>query len=105
MSDVISRQDVINALERLSVLDRDGMETMCKISVADAEGWTGGLLAAIHTIEDMPTAERTAKVLNIAHVRGYPPEGECGNCGFDVVDDGNYCPGCGARLEWSERDE
>ena len=44
--------------------------------------------------------ERTAKVLNITHVRGYPPEGECSNCGFDVVDDGEYCPGCGARLEW-----
>lgn len=44
--------------------------------------------------------ERTAKVVNIAHVRGYPPEGECGNCGYDVIDDGEYCPGCGCRLEW-----
>lgn len=44
--------------------------------------------------------ERTAKVKNITHVRGYPPEGECSNCGFDVYDDGEYCPGCGARLEW-----
>lgn len=44
--------------------------------------------------------ERTANVKNITHVRGYPPEGECSNCGFDVDDDGEYCPGCGARLEW-----
>lgn len=44
--------------------------------------------------------ERTANVVNIAHVRGYPPEGECSNCGFDVIDDGEYCPGCGYRLEW-----
>lgn len=44
--------------------------------------------------------ERTAKVVNITHVRGYSPEGECSNCGFDVYDDGEYCPGCGVRLEW-----
>lgn len=43
---------------------------------------------------------RTAKVKNIAYIRGYPPEGECSNCGYDVVDDGEYCPSCGARLEW-----
>lgn len=46
--------------------------------------------------------ERIAKVKNITHVRGYPPEGECSNCGFYVDDDGEYCPGCGARLEWNE---
>ena len=46
--------------------------------------------------------ERIAKVLNITHVRGYPPDGECGNCGFDVTDDGEYCPGCGAKLDWSD---
>ena len=44
--------------------------------------------------------ERTAKVINITHVRGYPAEGECGNCGYDVDDDGYYCPKCGAKLEW-----
>ena len=46
--------------------------------------------------------ERTVKVKNITHVRGYPHEGKCSNCGFDVYDDGEYCPGCGARLEWNE---
>lgn len=44
--------------------------------------------------------KRTAKVKNIIHTRGYPPEGECSNCGFDVYDDGEYCPHCGAKLEW-----
>lgn len=45
--------------------------------------------------------EWTAKVKNIAHVRGYPAEGTCGNCGFDVEDVGEYCAGCGAKLDWS----
>ena len=49
--------------------------------------------------------ERTAKVKNIAHVRGYPMEGNCGNCGYEVVDDGVFCPGCGAKLDWSDYHE
>ena len=49
--------------------------------------------------------ERTAKVKNIAHIRGYPMEGNCGNCDYDVYDDGEYCPGCGAKLDWSDYHE
>lgn len=59
---------------------------------------------AMGIAEKSSTVERTAKVKNIAHVRGYPPEGECGNCGFDVIDDGEYCPGCGCRLDWNGND-
>ena len=63
-------------------------------------GWTKNKEDAIE-IWNRTMSERTAKVLNITHVRGYPPDGVCGNCGFDVIDDGEYCPGCGAKLDWS----
>jgi hypothetical protein len=65
------------------------------------EAWNRAMSGNVRKCaKDARCTERTAKVKNIAHVRGYPPEGECSNCGFDVVDDGEYCPGCGARLEW-----
>ena len=45
-------------------------------------------------------AVQSTNVKNIEHVRGYPMEGECENCGIDVTDDGEYCPGCGRKLVW-----
>ena len=46
--------------------------------------------------------ERTAKVRDIVHTHGYPDEGLCGNCNEDVNDLYDYCPNCGAKLDWSE---
>lgn len=89
MSDLIDRQKALNELKYEmkygAVIDGCGLDT------------------AYDIIKDLPSAEseRTAKVENIAHVRGYPAEGTCGNCGFDVEDVGEYCAGCGAKLDWS----
>ena len=49
---------------------------------------------------NVPTKERTAKVKDIVHTHGYPDEGLCGNCNEDVNGLYDYCPYCGARLEW-----
>ena len=45
--------------------------------------------------------ERTAKVKYIVHTHGYPDEGLCGNCNEDVNGLYDYCPYCGAKLDWS----
>ena len=49
---------------------------------------------------NVPDKERTVKVENIVRPHGYPAEGNCGNCGDEVNGLYEYCPSCGARLEW-----
>lgn len=51
-------------------------------------------------VRDFRTTERTAKVKYIVHTHGYPDEGLCGNCSEDVNGLYDYCPYCGAKLEW-----
>ena len=46
--------------------------------------------------------ERTAKV-ETGHksvITGKLMDGHCMQCGRYVMDEDDYCPGCGARLEW-----
>ena len=46
--------------------------------------------------------ERTAKV-DAGHksvITGKLMDGHCMQCGRYVMDEDDYCPGCGARLEW-----
>ena len=57
---------------------------------------------AMGSAEKSSTVERTAKVKDIVHTHGYPDEGLCGNCNEDVNGLYDYCPYCGARLEWDE---
>lgn len=57
---------------------------------------------AMGNAEKSSTVERTAKVKDIVHTHGYPDEGLCGNCNEDVNGLYDYCPYCGARLEWDE---
>lgn len=80
MSDLISRQDAIDAMITL------------------------GLKRAIPILATLPSAEpkRTVKVKDIVHIHGYPDEGLCGNCNEDVNGLYDYCPYCGCRLEWDE---
>lgn len=113
MSDLISRQDAINTLESLSVLDRDGMETMCKTSVADAEGWTGGLLAAIHAVEDLPSAEPERKkgereegewIMHKMLSRDYGKIYYQHDCSCNLYESPYpFCPNCGMKMKRSGR--
>ena len=100
MSDLISREVAINALNILS-------EKMTP------EGQTV-MEQAIAVLNDIYSAERTAKVetnftfindgtgiVNIA----FPYK--CGNCGcwFRVDMEINYCPQCGAKLNWGNDED
>lgn len=45
--------------------------------------------------------ERMAKVKDIASYSWLSNGRVYSHCGFDVVDDGEYCPGCDLKLNWS----
>lgn len=51
---------------------------------------------------ELQTVERTAKV-DAGYksvINGKLMDGHCMTCGRYVMDEDDYCPGCGARLEW-----
>ena len=100
MSDVINREDAINAMMLLK--RADDLAYGCEIPESfDSE-------RAIEALKNIPSAgskERTAKVITIEK----PIEGsdstislaacsECCNANVSVFD--NYCANCGAKLEW-----
>ena len=102
MSDLIRRQDAIDAVFELS--DKLANEMLFIDAIVDE-------------IENLPSAEseRIAKVvmhkywlgvsLNVVseHTIGY--EWICENCKKKVVDGDDYCSHCGAKLIWGEDDE
>ena len=58
MSDLIRRQDAIEAVLGVTTYDTvDDVEKHCDASVADSEGWLGGVRDALRAIEDVPSAE------------------------------------------------
>ena len=103
MSDLISRQDAIDAIQA-------GAD---KIDSPFSAFWQG-LKIAQNIVESIPSVEpeeRTAKVENIEVEWGddeYVHDrmgdmyhyGNCGNCGETVSHNQKYCHHCGARLEW-----
>ena len=108
MSDLISRQDVLDVLRNLAF---DYMfqcgeyygEDERQLTIINAR-------KAIDVIEAMPSAEpkeRTAKVIehdgSITDDRGYKywrSEYLCENCKKKVIGGDEYCSHCGCRLEW-----
>ena len=112
MSDIISRQNVLDVLRNLAF---DYMfqcgeyygEDERQLTIINAR-------KAIDVIEAMPSAEpkRTAKViihkryigtsLNIVGTPNILCEHLCGACKKKVIDGDNYCSHCGTRLEWNE---
>jgi len=86
MSDLISRDQVIEAISKLLVkVDNLGYTWMI----------AGDVLKQIDTIPSAES-EQTAK---------FRRDGDflrCSKC-WRIVDSGyNYCPNCGAKLDWSE---
>ena len=76
------------------------------IGCPDCDICTGLYNTEIEVIKawNMAMGERTAKVKYIVHTHGYPDEGLCGNCNEDVNGLYDYCPSCGAKLDWSENE-
>ena len=106
MSDLISRQDVLDVLRNLAF---DYMfqcgeyygEDERQLTIINAR-------KAIDVIEAIPSAEpkRTAKVIehdgsiNIAGYKYLRTEYLCGKCKKKVIGGDEYCSHCGCRLEW-----
>ena len=60
---------------------------------------------AMGTAEKSSIVERTAKVVNYEDPSGLGGYGDCSECWAEVNEQYTYCPNCGAKLDWSERDE
>ena len=99
MSDLINRQDVLDVLKNLAFdhIFQCGEyygEDERQLTIINAR-------KAIDVIEAMPSVEpeQTAKVTdNVIHVIC------CEKCERVVSIIDNYCPGCGAKLDWSKND-
>ena len=111
MSDLISRQDVLDVLRNLAF---DHMfqcgeyygEDERQLTIINAR-------KAIDVIEAMPSAEpkRKSKVIehdaSVTDTDGYKywrSEYLCGNCKKKVIDGDDYCSHCGSKLNWKEID-
>ena len=61
MSDLIRREDAIEALVNLTCFGIEEIKAQCDKSVADNEGWLGGILEAVTELEALPSAEPERK--------------------------------------------
>ena len=79
MSDLISRKAALDAIVNLTCYGIGEMENLCKASIADSEGWLGGILETVHELQALPSAEeRTAK---LEHTYQVGENWFCENCG------------------------
>ena len=109
MSDLISREDAIEALDfnivHMTIYSNDD-----KNGTNPLAQYNKGLEDGIKAIRALPSVEpeRTAKVIehdaSITDTDGYKylrTEYICGNCKKKVIGGDEYCSHCGARLEWN----
>ena len=99
MSDLISRQDAMNAIQKRA----DEVDSVYS-------AFWEGLKIAQNIIEKVPSVEsyRTVKVIehdaSIMDDRGYKylrTEYLCGRCKKKVIGGDEYCSHCGVELDWS----
>lgn len=108
MSDLISRQTMIDAMRRHRAL-------FCKNRIEfialpkDEKARVDEIDNCIADLVNAPSVEpeRTAKVEYIAEVYrcevvDHYLRGICGICGEYAYDHAKYCSDCGAKLDWSE---
>ena len=107
MSDYISRQAALDALEKIERMhpykvygDTDSYGPYC-------EGWSDAVCKMEHSLTIQPEAERTIKPTPLETGLQYFEFGTC-ECGRQVekpkgsMQRGHYyCPQCGARLDWN----
>ena len=95
MNDFIRREDVFKAIVGLTTYKTvDDIEVLCEASVADSEGWLGGIRDALREVEHIPSAEIERKGEWISH-ENYD---ECSKCHCFTSVGFNYCPHCGAEM-------
>lgn len=80
MSDLIKREDVVEALYQAIRTTLTGTFTD-SMSLA---------IAMANNLPSVESEERTVKVVDIF----------CGNCGRALIGDESYCDRCGCKLEW-----
>lgn len=103
MSDLIRREDAINALVNLTCYGIEEMRNLCESSVADSEGWLGGIRDAVDEIDALPSAEperhRGEWIDGMSYVNSHWRV--CSVCHESAPDScGGYkfCPNCGADM-------
>lgn len=102
MSDLISRKDAIEAIANLTCFGIEEIKVQCDKSVADSEGWLGGLRDAVIEIEALPSVEPEHKK---GKWNNYKDEHCCSVCQSVVIQENwdddiryDYCPYCGAEM-------
>ena len=87
MSDLISRQAAIDAIKRYES--------------ADSYDINRGLIMAMNAVADVPTIDpvKHGKWIEYLIVDGIK---QCSVCGVLRIEDSNYCPNCGARMDGEE---
>lgn len=89
MSDLIRREDAIKAT--IDVTTYDNVEAVvihCDASVADSEGWLGGIRDALRAIEDVPSAEQERRWIPVTEKL---PEDKYWYLGIFKESDTGYC--------------
>lgn len=106
MSDLIRREDAINALVNLTCYGIEEMRNLCESSVADSEGWLGGIRDAVDEIEALPSAEperKTGKWIEHKMLsRDYAKIYYQHDCCCELYESPyRFCPYCGAEMKLS----
>lgn len=117
MSDLIRREDAIDALVNLTCYGVEEIENLCNASVADSEGWLGGIRDAVTELESLPSAEPERKKGEWIEISWSEPDpnvcctsysiqsAKCSICGkyhttpyLHSLVYFPYCPNCGAEM-------
>ena len=111
MSDLISRQDAVNAIVEITTT-----MSVCS-SVDECHGMKRMQGMAVRAIEALPSAEPERKIGHWVEIGDEPyDEWECDMCGFVIDGSGcidpleylkiyNFCPNCGASMSEGEENE
>lgn len=103
MSDLISRNDAVEAIEfeKVYMTAYKGSSNGYISEGNPLKQYNKGLDDAIKAVNNLAPAEpeRTAKV--VCHGTTMGLSFCCGNCGKPVHSEGKYCHHCGAKLDWS----
>ena len=106
-SDVKALEMAIKALEQTDgdLISRDFMKKLGATCIAKRS--KTGELVAISSIDNLPSAEKTArwKPLDKEKAQYYMFGYLCSKCGAPAKSPTKYCPNCGAKMGESEEEE
>lgn len=95
MSDVISRQDAINAIKSQTIHSEEEPGEIGK-------AYYEGLHIAIDIIGSLPSAQKTGRWINKPNIYGVA---YCTECDYELhTNDTNFCPNCGAYMKGEENE-